>query len=78
MRWRQSEGGPARVAEEHGSKSLRSMFGVVLVTAFCSLVVCALLTFPTGSARLLCYVPDAFVSACSRDMFFRRDVFQPW
>jgi len=60
---------------QHGL--LRSMFGVVLVTAFCSLVVCALLTFPTGSAQLLCALPDACVSVCERDMFFRRDVVQP-
>lgn len=53
------------------------MFRVVLVTAFCSLVVCAPLTFPTGSARLFYSVPDACVSACKKAMLFRRDVVPP-
>ena len=56
---------------------LRSMFGVVLMTAFCSSVVCAPLIFPTGFARLLYSVPDACVSAYERSMFFRRDVVPP-
>ena len=59
----------------------RSMFGVVLVTALCSLVVCALLTFYAGTAQLLCSIPDGFkldacVSISDMAMFFRLVVVQ--